>query len=454
MITILNTAFVALFSVAAGGCFWSAHRIQSFETSLIRRPLTVFLVTTGLWALATVPLLLPVSEAVMYASYVFGLVVGISTVVVWLWFCSAYAGHSYHLDTRLQLAAVGFVSSVVTLKLTDPFHRAYFEPAVSAEPFVHFAPSVGLLYWLVTTLAYVAAGVGLYLLFERYHRSNYGTVRLSLLTAAIGLPAVPQLVVAWRPNSIPLLYYEPVGAAIFAVGVVTVAREEFFAVHTPASRQLLDRLPGLILVTDRNDRIVDYNHSAMEPVSALSERVGDPFSDVFPELADADGTTVELPLETGIRTYQVDREPVSVGAETVGYTVILSDVTDLEEQRRRLQRQTEHIQDVTEAIAHEMRNPLAILIGNLERLGTEGGPSDADGSADRADTLRTVIIAAERINVVTDDLIAILRYGTPITEMEPLRLRPLLESARGDAVPECDLTVESGSGTEVLGERT
>ena len=132
--------YLAAFVLAAAGCFWGAYRARSFETPVIRRPLTLLLALTGVWGLATVPLLLPVPEAVMYASYFLGLGVGIWTVIVWLWFCSAYAGHAYHLDRRLQLVAAGLVGAILTLKATNPLHGAYFEPTVVTDP---FAPPLG-----------------------------------------------------------------------------------------------------------------------------------------------------------------------------------------------------------------------------------------------------------------------------------------------------------------------
>lgn len=446
--------YLAAFVLAAAGCFWGAYRARSFETPVIRRPLTLLLALTGVWGLATVPLLLPVPEAVMYASYFLGLGVGIWTVVVWLWFCSAYAGHAYHLDRRLQLVAAGLVGAILTLKATNPLHRAYFEPTVATDPFVHFAPEVGILYWTITALAYVGSGVGLYLLFETYHESALETRNVAVLTLAIGLPVVPKLLSTWWPESLLLLYYEPIGAAVFAVGVVTVARERFVAVHVPARRQLPDQLPDLVFLTDGDGRIVDYNESAECVFPDLTERVGDPFSAIAPRVADAEGATVELDRDGDPRSYRIDRRRITLGDETVGHATVLSDVTELEAQRRNLRRQTEHVREVSEAVAHELRNPIAILLGNLQvveekRAADAGAPDAGDASGG---PLRAAIEAAERIDVVTDDFIDILRYGTPITETSERPLETVLANAwPGDTTA---LTLEGVGEASVVADGT
>jgi signal transduction histidine kinase len=446
--------YLAAFVLAAAGCFWGAYRARSFETPVIRRPLTLLLALTGVWGLATVPLLLPVPEAVMYASYFLGLGVGISTVVVWLWFCSAYAGHTYHLDRRLQLVAAGLVGAILTLKATNPLHRAYFEPTVATDPFVHFAPEVGALYWTITALAYVGSGVGLYLLFETYHESALETRNVAVLTLAIGLPVVPKLLSTWWPESLLLLYYEPIGAAVFAVGVVTVARERFVAVHVPARRQLPDQLPDLVFLTDADGRIVDYNESAECVFPDLPERVGDPFSAIAPRVADAEDATVELDRDGDPRCYRIDRRRITLGDETVGHATVLSDVTELEAQRRNLRRQTEHVREVSEAVAHELRNPIAILLGNLrvveeQRADDAGAPDAGDASGG---PLRAAIEAAERIDVVTDDFIDILRYGTPITETSERPLEAVLANAwPGDTAA---LTLEGVGEASVVADGT
>ena len=456
MTALAAAPYLAAFLLSAIACFWGAYRVRTFEAPMIRRPLSILLALTGVWALVTVPLLLPVPEAAMYASYFLGLVAGISTVVVWLWFCSAYAGHTYHLDRRLQLAAAGVLGAVLSLKATNPLHGAYFLPVVETEPFVHFAPEVGVLYWSVTALAYVGAGVGLYLLFETYHRSNLETTRVAVLTVAIGLPVVPKLLSTWWPESLLLLYYEPIGAAVFAVGVATVARERFVAVHVPARRQLPDQIPDLVFLTDTEGRIVDYNDSAERVFPDLPDRVGERLSAVAPTVADADGTTVELDCDGYTRSYRTDRQTVTLGEATVGHAVVLSDVTELEARRRSLQRQTEHVREVSEAIAHELRNPIAILLGNLRAIETERRRAAADADApDTGDSsgrpLSAAIEAAERIDVVTDDFIDILRYGTPITETGERPLEAVLtEAYPGD--PDA-LALEGVEGTDIVAER-
>ena len=446
----LWAVFAGLFALAAVACSWAAVRVVSFYDSEVRVPLVVFLGLTAAWGLTNSLLVVPQAPVeLMHGAYLVGLVAGIGTVPVWLWFCSAYAGHPYHYDRRLQALSVGLTAGVVLLKLTNPLHGWYFGPQVATEPFVHFAPETGVVYWTVAALSYVAAAVGLYLLFELYFDSRFRTRKVAVLTGLIALPVVPKLVAVVRPDTLALLFYEPLGAAVFAVGIVTVFRDSFLSVRAPARRQLADSLQDLVIVLDRDDRIADYNDGAAQLFEGLEGMVGQPLSAGLPELAAQLDSDKPVALSTGAsgRYYVVRTTPVRLGKRTVGRGILLSDVTELEAQRRRLRQQAEHREGLTEGIAHELRNPLTIIQGQLQLVKRQHHDDETDGR------IETALGATERMAGIVDDLIAIVAYGKPVTETEPLGLAELLDRAWRMAGGEGTLTVTVPEGAQLTGER-
>ncbi len=432
MINFVHAGYLTAFVLATIGCAWAALRVRRFEETQIRRPLGVFVGLTAVWAATNTLLLTLTEEAMMYGVYMASLVVGFGAVIAWLWFCSAYTGHEYHYDRRVQTGAIGVFTAAITTKLTNPIHGSYFEPRVATTPFVHFAPDVSALYWLVVAIAYAGSAIGLYLLFEAYFRSNQNVTMLVGLTAVLALPAVTKVIAGAFPDVLLLLHYEPIGTAIFAVGVVTVAQDSFVTVHRPAQRQLLNELGEIVVTVDQADCIVEYNSVALETFPELEGAIGQPLAAVAPKIiSSADSSTTTIDRDGHVRHFTTTIREVAVGPHTVGQIFVLTDVTELEQKRSRLEQQAEHAENLTEAMAHELRNPLTIVLGQLTQLqeiaSSESG--DALSSADAQTAIDSAHRAAKRIEAVTDDLISITRHGTPIVDPEPCSLQSLAEEA-------------------------
>lgn len=447
MIVAEQFAYAGAFLVGAVGCFAAAARAPSFSDPAVGGSLTTFLALAGVWSTISTLQILAADPALMIGLYTLGLIVGLATVPAWLRFCSAYAGRRYHLSRRLRAAVWTVYLAVVTVKLTNPLHDGYFDPVIHTTPFPHLTPDPTALYWGVTALAYIGAGIGLYLLFETFADSRLDARPLILLAGAAALPVVPTLLVAARPGALLSLYYEPLGTAVFGLGTVTVARDTFVSIRTPARRQIADHLEEAVLVTDTDGRLVDYNRRASDLFPDVEAAVGGLLADLNDDLAAmaaAGDGTVELARPGGERFYRLHAAPITRGSRAVGRTVVLADVTELERHRRELARQAERIDDLTEAMAHELRNPLNIIEGRLDQLdravavaeaadadvGTDAGPSiDPESTRAAVDSARS---AADRMEEIVSDLIAVVRYSKPLLETDTHRLEPLVRDAWGE----------------------
>jgi signal transduction histidine kinase len=426
----LRALYVSLFGVTAVICFLSIMRARTrLSDPDTRRGLVALLATNGLWAACIVGRLVAPADGLKLAFYHLGLVTGLTTVGAWLYFCSAYAGESYHRERRYRWLALAVYLAIVGVKVTNPLHGLYFATSVSQVPFPHLAIELGLLHWSVTGLAYVLSGVGFYMLFTQFSHSRYATTRLGLIVALAGLPVGFNLL-SYATEALLPINYESVGVALFALGVLYVAEGSFLAVRRFGREQLFDELDAAIVVLDADDIVRDVNDAACRLFPPLADGHGDPLDVVVPELGshlpvdDARLLDTETAGETG--HYVLSKSELTAGQTTIGQALILTDVTDVERQRRQIQRQQAQFDDFAEAITHELRNTLSIVRGSLE-----AAEMRVDGDTDRSgeEHIETALETTDRMTSIVGDLSTLARFARAVDETEPIAVGEVAREA-------------------------
>lgn len=432
----LALAHVGAFALAGLVCLAGAARARRLER--VGGPLAAFLVVTGVWAgVEVVRFAVPSTDAKVVL-YTVSLVVGLWSVYAWLWFCTVYA--ETRVPRPVAVAAAGLFVAVSALKLTNPVHGWYFDASLVAEPFTHLAVYPAPVHWVVTAGAYVAALWGFALVAGTLADEGRETRYLVAVLVFLVLPVVPSIASLAAPTLLPSVFYEPLGAAAFAVAALVAVEAEFDAVAPPARHQLVDQLPVPVVVLDDEDRVVESNAAATALWPALVE--GERPDGALLGVADADGV-VTLPTADGDRSFLVDGSPVGVGDRTVGRTLLFTDVTALETARRELDRQNAQLDELAEAVTHELRNPLNVALGSL---------GDAAAASDETvrDAVRTARAANERMVDIVDDLRTMTRYGKSVGERTETALAPVVREAwDGVDAPESTLSVD-GSATVVV----
>lgn len=425
MVVYLQVAYSLLFVLAAVGCLWGAYKIRGVVADHLQRPLVVFLILTAVWSFCNAVLVNLSDVVVMEIVYIFGLTFGLLSVVTWLWFCSVYTGHTYHTDARIQVLVGGSALSIIAAKLTNPYHHQYIKPAVATEPFLHFAPEIGLTYWLVATLTYLGAGIGMWMVFEMYFKSQVNTAKIIVLTGLMGVPIIPNLFSLVMPQVLPV-FYEPLGAAVFAAGIVTIARDDFIAVQQPAQQEVTDKLNESVIIVDERGLVMDFNQCATTVFPNLEGQVGEEIEELAPELANADdGDVLKNREQHKEQWYSIDVSEVALSPESTGTVFVLSNITEETVQRERLKQQNEHMENLNKAMAHELRNPLTILMGQIQMMDDRESPEKVDLDA----RLSSMEKAVDRIDTVVEDLASIMKYGKPITDKEAYAVQELVDSA-------------------------
>lgn len=324
-------AYIGLFFLTGVGCLASLPRARAFADIEVRYGLVGLLGLTGFWALfKTAFFIAPIS--LQSAIYTIGLISGFGAVWAWLYFASAYTGRTLHKNATLRRLSVAIFITITTLKITNPIHKEYFTTTEATAPFRYLAIEHGLIHWVSTSLSYVLAAIGLFMIFELYIESGYDTTPLGVLTALLALPVTIDLVAIATPRLIEFIY-APVGVAVFAVGVLFIFGDQFLAVRTTAQGD------AATIVLDETNRIQAYSSAAADIFPELNGATGMPLDETVPAVAATESRDTDQIVERngddGPRYYLISPRSMTIGDSTV-QILALSDVTESERQRRNL----------------------------------------------------------------------------------------------------------------------
>ncbi|MFB6280632.1 MAG: histidine kinase N-terminal 7TM domain-containing protein [Haloferacaceae archaeon] len=420
--SIAFVAYALAYALAVVGCAAGLYRARRIEDAATRRGLVGLLAGSAGWAASELGFLLAPTPLAQYAAYTFSLIVGLTTVGAWLYFCSAYTGRSFHADPRYRRLAVAVYAAIVAVKLTNPIHGLYFTTAVVSVPFPHLTIRHGAAHWVVAGLSYALVAVGFFMLYELFLEADYDTRPLAALVAVTGLPVVFD-VIGFASARLLDFNYEPLGVAVFAVGVLYVFEDRFLAV------QLTDGVDDPVVYLDDEDRIREYNGDARRLFPGLSGAVGEPLAEALPEVADRLGTddpVLELTRDGERRYVLLSQTAFSLGQADIGRLIVATDVTATERRRRELSRQNEQFGDLAVAIRHELLNTLQVIDGWVDAAGTALDDGEV-GSA--RDSLRRVSRAADGMADTVESLAHVAEWGQSVEGTEPVAFEETAEAA-------------------------
>ncbi|MFC4405857.1 sensor histidine kinase [Haloarchaeobius iranensis] len=433
-VSTVRIGYVLAFTVATVATLGSVPRARTIDHEGTRRGLVGVLVASGLWAATHAAFVaLPPGEPARVV-YIGGLAVGFSTVFAWLYFCSAYTGRDLHRDPVLRRVGLGTYLAVVLVKLTNPLHGYYFTVEPVSTPFSHLAVQQGVLHWVATGLSYVLAGVGLFMLFERFRDANYDTRGVSGLVALTAVPVAADLLGYATPVLLDVIY-APLGVAAFAVGVLYVYDDRFLSV------QLTGDVGDGIVLLDDDRRVVEANDGARVLFPDLRGASGRPASavDGLSAALDADGSIVDRPVDGETRHFLVNASSFSLGGSDIGRLLLFSDVTRIERERREVARHNDQLEGFTEGIRHELRNAVAVVEGYVDLAADR---LDA-GEVTRAnEALQEASGMAARMSRTVDDLATVAEHGRTVDDTTWVDFR--------DAVAEARDQVDTGDASVVV----
>jgi len=384
------------------------------------------------------------------------------TGIAFLGFALEYTGRSDVVRSRLFAAIVGFGLLSSALVATNPLHGTFWTDFGRDPVFGVETVSYALRPWAYLTVAVetvlVASAVFLLvdtlLSYGPLYRRESAAVALSSLPPGFALIAwtlelgpVPQLQLA------PLMFVPHMVLDAYAFN-----RAEMFnrnpTTSRAAERTAIDDLADPIVALALDRRVVRLNPAAETVLGVDAETARDrPFADVLElPVSVGDGDAAELGDEpggdedagsgsretvridaasgTGKRTYAVSVSRLTDPNEThVGYTVVLSDVTERERRRQQLE-------VLNRILRHNLRNDAGVAHGYGEilrdRLDDPELTRMADAVERRAGALAALAEKAGTVERLLGD-----------SDPEPTDVRDLLRSVVADARErDGDATVE------------
>lgn len=328
--TLAGVAYISVFFLSGVICFSVIPRARTLDNAELRYGLVGMLAATGIWGVLKAAFFI-VPDPFREAAYTVGLVFGFATVWAWLYFASAYTGRQLHTNTTLRRLSVGVFLTVVTIKLTNPIHGLYFTTTERTTPFRYLAIDHGVIHWVSTSLSYMLAAIGLFMILDLYVGSEYDTRPLVLFTGFLGLPVFLDLIAIVTPELINFIY-APVGVAAFAIGAVYLFGDRLLSVGAAT------QTATIAIVLDRNGRIQEFSTAALSAFPELEGAIGEKLDTVLPTIAatrDSEETVVERTDDTQSTYYFVSSRSMTIGNSTVE-VFALTDITDRERQRRQL----------------------------------------------------------------------------------------------------------------------
>lgn len=434
---------------------WLAYWVV-FHTELpSRRWFGLWMANFSLWSVVSMGSVVVSHQPTAFILFWLWSLVGIGAVYLTLLFVIAYSGRNPMTNRLCRLSTV-LIAVLAILSATGPLHGYYWRSVSFVEtPFPHFIVEYGP-GWITTVIVSLGVvGVLVYYFAELYFRSRRQQRRAVAVLMVGGLFGV--VPVALSHSGVVLIptyeYYAFTGATQgLAVGYAAI-RFGSGPLSTVAREEAIDYLVDPYFAVDTDYRLVDYNEASSELIEGLTvDRIGEPLTAVFPDLAErltTAGTIAEPdePLTFVVdgtrRHYSVDISTVEDWQATRCYTVVLNDVTELESARHRVEQQNEQLDAFVGTVSHDLRSPLSVIGGRLKLLETES-------ESEHIDHIST---AHGRMAELIDELLTLAREGRAVGDTQFVDLREV-SNAAWQSIEAPNATIQITTDCQVLADRS
>jgi len=228
---------------------------------------------------------------------------------------------------------------------------------------------------------------------------------------------------------------------------------EMFGIHA-----LVAQSPSTMVACDTSERIRFINFTT--PGIALTDAVGRSVYDfILPDEVERVRGIIRGVLKTGEPAGYETRSPVPVGPEwfavrigpirsgdqILGFTMILTDITELKKTQLRLEQSNRELESFAYVASHDLQEPLRKIQTFGERL---KATSAAALGPEGLDHLERMYNAATRMRTLIEDLLAFARVSS---KAQPFARVELNEVARG-VLEDLESAIDTAGATMTLGE--
>jgi PAS domain S-box-containing protein len=419
------TLFVILAPMTALFCIGTILYARAYFRSLTTSALVWLMLPIVGWLVANTLELAVNTEAgtLSWAKITYGFVA--FSVVAWLAFALQYSGHTEWLTLRrfgwfclLPLVTIGLTWSNDLHRLVWANYRFIPIDGLLALNVVTYGPW----FWVHAGYSYGLVFLGAYLIIRQYFRS-FKLYRQQSSWVVVGAltPVVINVVYILRLFPEFQKDYTAIGLAFaslaFAIGM---SRYRLFDLKPIARAAVVDSMSDAMLVVDLQHRVVDANPAARRfiglPANQIIGRSTDEVLSPWHEFVERfrDQSDVRTEISAGrdghMRYFDLQVSPlIDQHRQATGRLVVLRDMTERKQAEADLRRYTtelearnEELDAFAHTVAHDLKNPLAALVGHgqaLKKYFHSMPASDVDNFLD------TIVRNGNKVSAIVDELL-------------------------------------------------
>lgn len=201
-----------------------------------------------------------------------------------------------------------------------------------------------------------------------------------ILLIATSLPLISEALYISGLSLITELSPTPIAFAISGMLLtVTLFRYRFLDLMPVARDILVENMSDAMLVIDEQDRVADLNLSMQTLLNVtLEDAIGQPINTVLPEcemelatVCNETDARQEITIERDGVRFEYDLQISSLHASTdelTGRLIVMHDITDRVHLENSLRLQNDELKAFSHTVAHDLRNPIALVVGFNEIL--------------------------------------------------------------------------------------
>lgn len=444
----LQVTYLLFFGISGAVSLVFAYYVRTRHDARGTKTLSYALAGVGLWALNSAARTAVADQTLTYVLLSSEMFFGIATARLWFVFAAQYTNRSIHRKRSVQWALYALVAAALVVPLTNSIHGLMWGSITPvAEPFVHYEIAKGPAHYALTVAGYSLVGAGLYYLLRMLRSTSHTravvplVVGFLLLVSANALPYVVETAITHSTTITPL------GGTMFCFMSAVAIRHNLLSVTPVARNRVFTAINDPVVLLDRNRRITDHNPAFAAAFTRGADVTHDIFDDACPRLAGAVGEDIDEPKRVVVtgengneRFYTLTASTVESGPHTLGRVLVFREITDLLTSQQEIARKDSQLDEFSDSVAHDIRNPLSVIVAHTDLLRThleqvEANEADYDHHLS-VNSLDQLDDSTRRIGSIVDDFLKVTREAKSLRDVEPLDFEGFLRAqAEGHVDP-------------------
>ncbi|WP_436935783.1 histidine kinase N-terminal 7TM domain-containing protein [Halovenus marina] len=276
--------------------------------------------------------------------------------VCFLLFALEYSGYGQAVTRKRVLGLFVLPAITIVFVWTNDIHNLMWieNQVVVKDGIVTMVATYGPWFWVTLVYSYILVLLGGGVLLRLLFASNYlYTDQAILLGIGIIVPLVGNIFAVFVSTPVPGFDLTPYGFAVWGIALFGIVyRRRLFSL-IPATQRLgrknaISQLDDGVIIIDDDKRVVYLNNTAASVFDCTTtEAIDTPLASLVPEFEFETVTTAKL--ERNQRRYEIRVSPITNQADQqIGYTLIVTDVTERYRREQALAEKREELARVNE----------------------------------------------------------------------------------------------------------